>query len=119
MHNEGQAIPCATWFTLSDDFSVYKHHSETFSNLKTHYMYKGEALNLKTLEPVKVGGKENCLYASAALTDVRSDSYPEATLFTSWGYYENDEFGSRGDTAGPGYSKMYWHEVVLDYMCLT
>lgn len=112
-HGSYQIIPPATWFTLAGSFSAIKTYHETFSNIKHNFTYKGEAVVVDNLTPVKVGGKDNCLYAFAALTDHRwSFTYDEATIFTSWGYYDDDSFGY----SLWGKNMTYYHKTHLDYL---
>jgi hypothetical protein len=120
-HGDYQIIPCAKWFTLTNSFSDIKTYSESFDkNIKSKFLYKGEVLNLSNLTPVKVGGKENCLYAGASLIDHRSTfKYDEATLFSSWGYYDNDNFGFSWVSVDKGDGMKYYHETKLDYLRIT
>ena len=120
-HGDYQIIPCAKWFTLTNSFSNIKTYSESFDkNIKSKFLYRGEALNLSNLTPVKVGGKENCLYAGASLIDHRSSfKYDEATLFSSWGYYDNDDFGFSWVSVDKGDGMRYYHETKLDYLRIT
>ena len=108
-------VPADHWFTLAGSFSAIKTYSEGWKNIKSHFTYNGEALNLSTLTPVKVGGKSNCLYAYASLTDHRWHFvYDEAQIFSSYGYYDNDYFSYRyrDDKS----LQDFWHETTLDYL---
>ena len=111
-------VPSNHWFTLAGSFSAIKTYSEGWSNIKSHFTYNGEALNLSTLTPVKVGGKSNCLYAYASLTDHRwKFVYDEAQIFSSYGYYDNDAFHYRYRDSKS--LQDFWHETTLDYLRIS
>ena len=111
-------MPAKTWLTLANEFSAIKTYSETFDkNIKKKFTYNGEVLNLSNLEPVKVGGKTNCMYAYAAVIDHRWNFvFDEANYFTSYGYYDDDWFGYAvtGDK-----QRQYEHETILDYLRIS
>ncbi len=109
-------VPTDYWFTLSGSFSAIKTYSESWSkNIKSHFSYNGEVLKLSDLSAVKVGGKSNCLYAYASLTDHRWQFvFDEAQIFSSYGYYDNDYFSYKY-WSDKTYQCM-WHETTLDYL---
>ena len=115
---EYRIMPAKTWLTLANEFSAIKTYSETFDkNIKKKFTYNGEVLNLSNLEPVKVGGKANCMYAYAAVIDHRWNFvFDEANYFTSYGYYDDDWFGYAvtGDK-----QRQYEHETILDYLRIS
>ena len=115
---EYRIMPAKTWLTLANEFSAIKTYSETFDkNIKTKFTYNGEVLNLGNLEPVKVGGKTNCMYAYAAVIDHRWNFvFDEAQYFTSYGYYDDDWFGYAvtGDKL-----RQYEHETWLNYLRIS
>ncbi len=115
---EYRILPASKWLTLSSSFSAIKTYSESFDkNIKLKFTYNGEVLNLSNLSPVKVGGKWNCLYAYAAVIDHRWNFvFDEATYFTSYGYYDDDDF--YWDGLGDG-MRRYIHQTVLDYLLIS
>lgn len=115
-HGIYQIVPNSQWFTLAGSWSAIKTYSEGWSNIRTHFTYNGEVIKLSDMSTVKVGGKNNCIYAFAGLTDHRwFFVFDEATIFTSYGYYGKDYFYDNWRSDG---YRVFGHETELNYLCI-